>query len=214
MKTQDKIALFFLSLALAVALIMGVSNVVSAILSTGQPVFLDQPWLAVALGMILPTGALALEYVSHFFEFEKSRKRYTLAICTLTALLLLCWLVLFALIFPGMAATDISFSSVDEPDWKAPLFTGVQTAAELFVSATLMLAIQEVLRKYSNTTIVDNPRWLELNKAANGFFDEYGKLVAKAGELAGRKAALEAQGRAFIEAKLAEFFAMHARRRF
>ena len=144
MVIYDQFSLCFLFLALPTCLFMGAANVYSNLLASGEAVFIDQPYLAVFISMLMPAGSTAIKFISNFFEYQTSKKRYALFIYSLTTLALLTWSFLFAMSFSGVAS-DIDWESVGEATNQTDSFlVWIQLVAELLVSAALFLAAEDI----------------------------------------------------------------------
>lgn len=78
---------------------MGAANIYANLMAAGEPVFLEQPWLAVCLSALVPCGSTALKFISHFFDHAYTKKRYALGVYVLTILAIAGWSVTFSLNF-------------------------------------------------------------------------------------------------------------------
>ncbi len=144
------------------ALLIGAGNIYSIIMASGQPVFLDDPALAVALSAILPIGAFALEFFKRQFSTDKAKRRYMMTVYALCAVLLIAWIILFAMVFGSAADQSIDLSSMmsdsnHETDYLPQAFTIIQLLAELFVGAALFMTGGELFAKHMRSIRVANP---------------------------------------------------------
>lgn len=143
---------------------MGASNVFSIIMASGTPIFLERPELAWMLSGLLPLGAFALEFFKRHLRSDQAKQIYTTIVFGLTAILLLTWVVLFALVFgsPGDSIIDIdSLMKPSEGNNLSTAFTMVQLLAELFVGAALFTTAGDLFAKYSPTKLIQNPDHVE-----------------------------------------------------
>ena len=69
---KDQVSLVMVWGAIVVALGMGGANVYANLMASGQPVFIEQPILAVFLSGLLPAGSTALKFISSFFEYSRT----------------------------------------------------------------------------------------------------------------------------------------------
>lgn len=146
---------------------MGASNVFSIIMASGTPIFLERPKLAWMLSGLLPLGAFALEFFKRHLRSDQAKQIYTTIVFGNTALLLLTWVVLFALVFgsPGDVIIDIgSLMKPSEGFNLATIFTMVQLLAELFVGAALFTTAGDLFAKHSPTKLIQNPDHVEATK--------------------------------------------------
>ena len=146
-------------------LIMGAANTYSNIMGSGEPVFLEAPWLAWCLSALVPIGSVAFKYVSNFFDHASSKKRYAIFIFILTTFAIIAWAVMFAQNFNGIAG-GMDWDSLGSSDGgKGSLMVFLQIAAEILISAALFLAIEDISIKYNPDILKNNPDHTEFSAA-------------------------------------------------
>ncbi len=159
---------------------MGASNVFSIIMASGTPVFLEQPELAWMLSGLLPLGAFALEFFKRHLHSNHAQKVYTMLIFALAAILLVTWVVLFALVFGSPGDDGLDLDRMLKPSGGndlAKAFTMVQLLAELFVGASLFTSGGDLFAKYSPTKLVPNPDYTEATKLLASMKKEYAPIA-------------------------------------
>lgn len=153
------------------------SNVYVALMASGEPVFLDNPALAVMLSLLAPAGAMALKFVSHCFEDHRGKKRFAVGIYLLSALVFLLWIFLFARSYSVTGGIDLN--SLLNTEAKGPWLLFVQMLGEILVAASLTLAMQQIHLVYNPISPVDNPVYLDLLKQRDALVEERDKLSKK-----------------------------------
>lgn len=139
-------------------------NVFASIMAQGIPVFLNQPWLAVGLSFLLPSGSLAIHSLGDLLHSDRARYRYMLGTLSITAVVLLAWVTLFSDNFPIAAGAVVI--EMPEPQSGAsstgPAFTFTQLAGEMLAGASLFLVVGHVLRKYTPESVIRVPEIIQL----------------------------------------------------
>lgn len=211
MKTQDQISLSLLFPALATTLVMGSANVYVNLMATGEAVFLEQPFLAVFISMLMPTGSTSLKFIANFFEYHNSKKRYSLCIYSLTATALLTWTVLFAINYTGVAG-GVNWETLGESGSShGSLLVWIQLLSEILVSAALFLAVDEIYLKYNPYLYTENPDYINAEKALKTHQLEHENLRESRGKNMAAIAVLNAARQAYINERIADFVALRAR---
>lgn len=147
---------------------LGVANVAITILGTGIPVFLERPYLAWMLGGLVPAAAMSVKSGYHLFELDRTRRIYAFLIYGFSGLLVLVWIILFAVSFEGVTG-DIEWESFGAESESTGVSTAafrnmIQIAAEILIGASLFLVIDRVQATYSARYSAKNPKWIEANK--------------------------------------------------
>lgn len=211
MGAYDQISLVFLFFALPSSLVMGTANVYSNLLVSGEAVFIEQPYLAVFIAMLMPAGSTAIKFISNFFEYQSTKKRYALLIYSLTGIVLFIWSYLFSMSFTGVAS-DIDWESLGEVQNQNDSFLDwMQLVAEILVSASLFLAAEEIYLKYSPNLFTESVEHINAKKALDAHTQTYEKLRDARNQNIADIAVLTAARGAFINKNIAEFMAMRAR---
>lgn len=164
-KKMDIAAVTVLLFLAAVVLCMGAANIYAIIMAAGIPAFLEQPQLAVVLSLLLPIGAAALKLLRHYLPTDRARKRYIALMFGVTAVSLMAWVVLFALVFGSAGDQSIDVDAMMDAasggNTLGTAFTMVQLLAEMSVGATLFCVADDVLAKYSPKRMMNNPDYEE-----------------------------------------------------
>ncbi|NQY39354.1 MAG: hypothetical protein HRT80_04565, partial [Henriciella sp.] len=152
----DKFVVILCGVATVVLLALGATNVVATILGSGIPVFIEQPYLAWMLGALVPAAAIAIKSGYHLFHYDTSRHFYALGMFGLSVVLILIWIVLFALSFEG-ASAEIDWDVLAHGASGAGGETAVnrlrniaQITAEIVIGASLFLIIDRKQATYSS----------------------------------------------------------------
>lgn len=162
-KLRDHIFVFMLSIASVIVMYAGGANVYSNLMS--EIVFRENPSLAISIAALIPTGSIGIKFISSYFEFDDTKRRYALCIHCLTAIFLLIWSAVFAMNFNG-AAGNIDWDSIGESDnGKGALLVWIQIACELLVAASIFLALEHITSKYAPDEKTTSQAWLMAEKA-------------------------------------------------
>jgi hypothetical protein len=173
---------------------MGAANIFSIILGSGTPVFIENPQLAWMLSALFPIGAFALDFFKRHLSSDRANLIYIRLIFGITALLLLIWVILFALVFGSPASSSLDFEKIMEPssnDHLATALTIVQLLCELLVGSLLFSISGDLLVKYFPTKIIPNPNYVETKKLLdsttrdhNEATDALAKMISRQKKLA------------------------------
>lgn len=197
-------------IGLVTTLIMGASNVFANLMASGIPAFLDDPWLAVALSALMPAGSIAIKLGSNVLEMPQHRKLYMQLVTCITGVLLLIWTYLFAKNYTGTAGA-LDLTSLMNPTAMGWVFIWVQTACELFVSATIFLALDKILEKYYPPKFIENPEWTCISKMYGDNQRVLEETAKRRAKLHGELALLVAKRQVFVDEKVADFLAARGR---
>lgn len=155
-------------IALLSTLGIGFANVYSNLMASAEPVFLNNPMLAVFIALLMPVASIALKSLSLCCESERSKRRFSLSVFSLTALVLLGWTLAFAYQFTGVTA-GIDFSQLDVSgnDHGSSVLVWLQLVSELLVSVSLALILEHILDKHTAKEWIDNPQYYQLSADLN-----------------------------------------------
>lgn len=207
----DKLALPLIVMFLLGTLIMGTSNVFVNLMAAGDPIFIEKPYLALFIALLVPAGSTALKFISGFFETFKAKKRFALTIYILSALSMLGWSVAFALNFNGVSGA-IDFDALGEGDGgKGALLVWLQLVAEILVAGALFLAAEEIILKYAPETYVENIEFLNAVNAHKTFEAQHTSLRDRRNDAHARLAELEAGRKAYVNERVAEYIRLRGR---
>lgn len=200
----------FIVLMLILAIVMGAANVYANLMASGEPVFIEQPWLAVSLSMLVPAGSTALKLVSNYFDNFAAKRRYALGVYGLTAVVLAAWTIVFAMNFQGIAG-GIDWESFMEPSGKGPLLVWLQLFAEILVAGALFLAAEDLYSKYSPHSYTENPAYLNVKKALAVHLITHEKLRDERSRIHARIIELENARASFVHEQVVDYHALRAR---
>lgn len=162
---KDQFATVLLWSSVLLMMGMGGANTFANLMASGEPVFLDRPWLAVTLSALVPCGSVAIKFISHFFDHAATKKRYALGVYVLTIIVIIAWCVNFSINFTGVTG-GLDWDSLSESDGgKGPLMVFLQIACEILIASSLFLALEEVGLQYDPPAYVINPEYVEVEKA-------------------------------------------------
>lgn len=211
MTFNDKCLVCFMLLGSLVCMVMGAANVYANLIASGEPVFLENPWIAVSLSMLVPMASLALKFISNFYEYASTKKSYALFIYGLSALLIVLWTVLFSLNFSG-ASGGVDWDSLGSDNSDASALVWVQLFCEILISVALFLAIDDVLLKYSPTAFTENVAHLNTKKSYESHCADHEKLRISRNEILLKLTSLEKEREKSVLESVAAFHAVRARR--
>ncbi len=189
-------------------------NVFSAVMAQGIPVFLDHQWLAVGVSFLLPSGSLAIHSLGDLLHNDRARHRYMLGMLSVTAMVLVAWVMLFSLSFPfGAGAVDFeTLGQQSTASSTSGAFTFSQLFGELMATASLFLVLGHVLRRYTSDTTIQKPdmtRIMQENRMYRALCETAQK---RSKGPRGRMAQIAAMRPCYITEQVALFLAL--RRRF
>lgn len=208
-RRSDQVMVGFILCCLTLVLGMGMANVYANLVSS-DPVFINNPWLAVMLSALLPVGSAAGKFVTAFMTLDRSRRRYALCVYVITLALLILWSVLFAQNFSG-AAGDIDWDSFGESDGTGSALVWAQIALELSAGAALFLALEDVYIRYAPTVWIENPAYQALEAQYKVHRKDHEALRQTRSDNHARLIELDAARQAFINEAVAEFVHLGAR---
>lgn len=206
---RDQILIWMLVAFIVACMGMGWSNVYSNLMASGEPVIIENTWLAAALAALAPLASVSVKWMTHFFQYDKSRRRYAIAVFTATLGVLAVWSVLFVRSFPGIASPVLL--DMDGGFDTSALLTWSQLALEVLVAACLWLAAEDIWIKYAPGWYVENIEHIELAKAIDQLKPTLDELHQRHSTLMGRKTELEADRQAYVNDTVASFYAEKAR---
>lgn len=189
-------------------LLMGASNVFSIIMSSGAPIFLEEPRLAWMLSGLLPLGAFSLEFFKRHLQSDRGKRFYTITIFALSAILLLAWVVLFALVFGSPGDDALDFDKLLKPageDHLGKAFTMVQLLAELMVGAALFTSGADLFAKHSPTRLVTSPDYEDAVAVLSAMQKDYAPIGANIHQKKARLDVLEQGASLYASERVVEY---------
>lgn len=207
-RARDLIAASLALFMSVAAMVLGWSNVYANLMAN-NPTFIENPWLAASLAMLLPIGATGLKFVTNFIHLDVWRWRYCLFIYFLLFVLLLTWGVLFGLNFNG-AAGGVIWDTLGESNPTATALVYVQLLCEMIGATALYLAFEEIAARYSPDSWIKNAEHYEATTALKAHGVDHEKLRGQRNATHGRLASLRALREKTINEAVAHHLALRA----
>ncbi|TDF37164.1 hypothetical protein EYS14_13470 [Alteromonadaceae bacterium M269] len=137
---------------------MGIStvNVQANLEATYEPVFIEAPYKAWLLALLVPIGSLSIKFLPSSFERESSKRAYIKGLYISTALSLLIWSVAFALMFNGIGTSEDAEAASDA---MANFYMWIHAFAEMLATASLYMKLSQTLETYFPQTQYRNPAY-------------------------------------------------------
>lgn len=218
-KFLDVLLAIICFLLACVALGISMSTMFTVVMSSGNPVFLEKESLAWAMSSILALGALAFEFFKRYLVSDKAKRRYGIGMYGVCVILLLIWIVMFAIIFGSIADQGIStedlldveaLTSSGQDPWMTA-FTVVQLLVEFFIGCSFFLTSGSILSKYSPTRRIENPIYIDAKAQLDKMEAEFETLRKDLTQKEARLGALKAAVSLFIKERTAEYAQSRAR---
>lgn len=208
--SKDQVS-FLLSLGFMLILLgTGTGNVYANILSSGNPVFIENHFLALLLSALFPASTFTLKFLRDLMEEDRSQKAYTLFIYTLTVASIFHWAYQFSIYFPGMS-NEIDLDSLGETSGSGSIMVQAQLLSELLVSVSLYISASDISGRYFPDCRVRNPEHIEILDVLKTHLDEHDKLCTERNDKRGRWTELNARRLAYINKVLAKYMSLKAR---
>lgn len=206
----DQISMILAYGALPIVLLMSGANVYANLRASGNPVFIENPWLAICLSALAPAASTALKFTANLFELWPTRKRFVHAIFGLSALSLLVWVIFFSINFSGISG-GIDWNSFGESQGSGAWLVFTQLVAEILVGSALFLAAEDIAIKYAPDSYVENIEFLVIEDAIKAHLTPHQQL-RDARNAAHQKLVTVTQAHDFhVNQRIAEFLALRAR---
>lgn len=188
---------------------MGSANVYANLMS--EIAFIENPWLAVTLSALMPAGATGMKFISGYFEYAKTKKRYALCVYSLTAIFMLAWSAVFAMNFNG-AAGAVDWDALGEDDHgKGALLVWIQITCELLIAASIFLAIEQITHKYAPDRKEESAEFTNLERSLAEHGKSHAPLHKAYTECFGEKTVLEKEREALAQDWADHYLALHRR---
>lgn len=208
---MDQVTVTLAGVFAVIALFMGAAGVQANLEASGNPVFIEQPFTKWLLSALLPAASVALKFVSNFLPHDRARRNYGLAVYIITGVLLLFWMVLFAINFTGISG-GIDWSDMGEADHGGSLLVFVQLAAEAMVGTALFLVIDLTASKYAaGYSYLESLEKIQIRESRKTYSGSHTPLSAAIKAARGQKLKLEASRQSTINSKVATFTKLRAR---
>ncbi|GJM04768.1 MAG: hypothetical protein DHS20C09_07590 [marine bacterium B5-7] len=191
---------------------VGLTNSAIVLLASGEPVFLEAPYRAWLMGLIVPMAGAALKLPTSFIEYEAIRKRYALTIIMTAAFSLGVWAFFYAAEYKGLTG-GMNMESLLETDNKSSYLVFFQLLAEVFASAAFALCVEHIYRLYCPDHFQTNPEYRLITEQIKSLEGELKPLREQKVTLHARIVGLEKKRENYAADKVAAFYAESSRRR-
>ncbi len=209
----DVLSASILLIGTVLMLAMSHLNLYAILMASGEPVFLDAPWLALTIAALAPCASIAFKMLSAFFHYRNTKKKYALCVHVVTVLLTIGWIICFSQNFSAVGASiDLdTMLSGDTGNGKSEWLVLLQLSCEIFVATSLFLALEEICLKYSPFSKAINPDYTELETALRSANKEHETVSERSKTLQERITKLESQKNTFINERMLDAYAFRAR---
>lgn len=150
---KDRILLCILIFCLVIAAALGMGNVYANLMSSGNAVYIEKPWIALMISALMPTASVTVKYVSNFMIFDTSRRIYAQIIYAATGIAFLFWGALFGLTHTGVAGS-IDWDTFGETNDLGFAFVWSQLLVEILMASALFLAAEDIYQRYTPTVFL------------------------------------------------------------
>lgn len=197
---------------------ISMSTMFTVVMSSGNPVFLENQPLAWAMSSVLGLGALAFEFFKRYLVTDKTKRLYGMSMYIITALLLVTWIVMFAILFgsaadQGIDIGDLLGSSAAGNSGNDPwmtAFTVIQLLAEFFIGCTFFMSGGDLFAKYSPTRTMDDPTYLDAQKRLDVMERDYAVFTKAMHENDARLSAIDSAVSLFTKNQMANYHQLRA----
>ncbi len=207
---KDQVTIVLTGLLAIFGSYLGAANVYANLMSSGEPIFLDTPSIAISLSMLVPLCAFAVKWVTVFFPYDAHRRIYALSVYLLTLIVLALWTVLFSQAFTGVGG-GFDLDSLTEENGSGSLLVWSQLVLEILATASLWLAADRIWVKYAPNYYQQNLAWTEAKAAYDAAIKEHDPILTDFATLTAKVDKNMAARAAFINSALVEFLDLLAR---
>ncbi len=187
--------------------IMGMVSVSAILLASGTEPFISQPWMAAVMSFIVPAASLGIKFGYDLLPTDRAKSTYGLCVYSVAFVMLLIWVVTFALSFDGLSS-EINIDDLGESSAKGHLLTAVQLLAEIFTGAALFMVASNIASPYAADAYIENPAWPHAKRAYNQAIKDHEVLMAEQKRLHGEREKLLASLEMYIASCTAEWISI------
>lgn len=199
------------ALLMVISMAVGLTNSAIVLLASGEPAFLEAPYRAWLMGLIVPMAGAALKLPTSFIEYEAIRKRYALTIIMTAAISLGLWAFFYAAEYKGLTG-GLDMQSLLETDNKSSYLVFFQLLAEVFASAAFALCVEHIYRLYCPDHFQTNPEYRLIIEQINALKGELKPHREAKAALHAKVVGLEKKRENYAAEKVAAFYAEVKRR--
>lgn len=209
---MDKISFPLIGLAAFACLVMSGVNVFSNLISSGEPVYVQQPLIPMFISLLAPASSITIKYIGSIFEHNYFYKKcFTKFVFLSSFVSFLVWIAFFSASYSGAASgfdwEAAESGSGDLGSWLAFM----QLLTEVLVGGALFLALQDIFLKYSPDYYEDNLAYIAAVKTRNVHLALHTALREERNNNHIRLTVLKAERQAYINEKLVEFINLQSR---
>jgi len=148
----------------------------------------------------MPTGSLAIKFVTNFIHHDPTRKRYAISIYIFTAIALVSWILLLGEEAGGGFDLDSLYidGSTGSHGFGSTIIQ-VQLLAELLTAGALALALEDLYLSYCINRYIDNPKRTFIKNAIKDHLEEHESICKQRNNIHARRAQLDANRQVFID---------------
>ncbi len=206
-QTKDQ-SVFLLSLSLtAIILCTGAANLYANFMSSGEAVFLESPWIAVLLSVLLPCASVSLKFIGDYLESDAARSLYIRVVFVLTGIVVLAWTLLFSMNFHGVSG-GFDLDSLGETSNMSTWLTWTQILAEMLCAAILFHVAWDIYGRYMPGASIPNPEIERLTSQIHKQTKQVEADRALRNDVRDRLTRLQSMRAAFINEQIASFHAL------
>ncbi len=209
-RSKDKVVVVVSLTSALVVLFMGAANVYANIMGSGNPAFIERPFLGWLIALLLPSGAIAMKFVTDIFGSDKAKARYVKTLNILAVVAMLTWTVLFAQTFDGQSA-GIDLDEMLQANPASSALTWIQLVTELLVGFVLCQTASDTHAKYAQNSYIRNPERTENEAVLEEHSNSHETLRDDLNSRTGRKAEMDAGCQIFVNEMVALFLNMRGR---
>ncbi len=207
---RDKGMIGLILLMLPAAMVMGATNVYANLMASGTPAFIENPWLAVSLSMLMPIGSTAIKFVTNAIHIDYWRTKYSQLIYFLTFVLFIFWGILFGQTYTGAAGGLDIDALMDGGGSSGSALVWTQLLLELLAASSLFLALEEIVMRYFPDMWISNVEFYVADQAYKTHQGAHEKLNKLRGETHGSLASLRALREVRVNEAMAAYLEMRA----
>lgn len=208
---KDQVMAIFCLVAVVLVMGAGMTNIYTNILASGSVVFLERPWLAVMISLLLPVSCSVSKFFADMIETDRAHRRYTRTVFSLTLVVSLVWIILFAQVYEGPAAT-MDLEAFGETNHIAGWLTGCQLLLEALAGSALFLMLGDIHAKYAPASYGRNTEKIMLEEIMAARMPHYEAARQARNETRARLIELQAMRTTFVTDMVALYLSL--RRRF
>ena len=207
---RDQFMVILILIMLPAAMVMGAANVFANLMASGTPIFIEDPWLAVSLSMLMPIGSTAIKFVTHAIHIDYWRTKYCQLIYGLTFLLFIYWGFLFSETYTGATGGLDIDALINGSGSSSSALVRTQLFLELLVASALFLALEDIVMRYYPDMWVSNVEFYVVSQDLKTHLIEHEKLNKSRAETHGRLASLRALRELRVNQAMAAYIDMRA----